>query len=152
MGIIRTWICENSRCRETFDSWEPNPECPKVHCVRVSWCPAGGHIGGAGKSADCELRKLADMFSMDNMNSAERGRAAKKVSLPPAPAANPGNVHTFAGGFAAAINPAAGAQCVPAANNVDFKAKVGIGNKLGPGALGLPGMRSNTAVEATHKP
>jgi hypothetical protein len=150
-GIIRTWICGNARCAETFDSWEPNPECPRCKCVRVSWCPGGGHIAGVSRSGDAELRALADVFRMNDMNSAEEGRGAKKVRLPEQTAPNPGNVHTFAGGFSAAINPAAGAQCVPTANKIDYKVRAEQGNRLGAGGLGMPGIRSNTAIEAAHK-
>jgi hypothetical protein len=116
----------------------------------VSWCPAGGHIGGAAKGADKELRALADIFKMGDMNSADRGRAAKKVNLPPAPAPNGGNVHTFAGGFTAAIDPTRGAQCVPTANKIDYKVKAGTDNRLAPNRA-YPGLSSNTVVEATHK-
>jgi hypothetical protein len=151
MAIIRSWTCENSRCRETFDSWNANPECPKCGCVRVNWLPAGGHVGKAGKAGDAELRALADIFKMPDMNSAERGRAAKKVNLPPASPPGSGPVHTFQGGFSAAVNPAMGAQCVPTSNSVDFKVKATPGNRLGPGALGLPGVHSHTAVEAAYK-
>ena len=150
-GIIRTWICGNSRCNTTFDSWEPNPSCPTCKCVRVSWCPAGGHIGNGARGADKELRALADVFRMSDMNSTDRGTGAKKVNLPSAPAPNSGPVHTFAGGFSANINPAAGAQCVPTANKIDYKIKAEPGNRLGPGALGMPSVRANTAVEASHK-
>jgi hypothetical protein len=148
--IIRSWICENSRCAAWFDSYEPNPECPKCHCVRVSWRPAGGHIGGTAKAGDAELRALADIFKLGDLNSAEEGRAAKKVSLPPATAPNPGNVHTFAGGFSAAVNPAAGAQCVPTANKIDYKVKATPGSQLAPNGS-FPSVRSNTAVEASHR-
>jgi hypothetical protein len=151
MSIIRSWICENARCGAWFDSYEPNPECPKCQCVRVSWRPNGGHIGSAAKAGDAELRALADIFKLDDMNSAERGRAAKQVRLPPVPAANPGNVHRFAGGFAAAVDPTLGAQCVPAANKIDYKVKAMPGTALSPNAA-YPSIRSNTAVEAAHKP
>ena len=150
-GIIRTWRCLNSRrCGAAFDAWEPNPVCPSCGCVRVEWTPAGGHIGSAAKSADTDLRALADVFRMNDINSAERGRAAKKVNLPPQADNNPANVHTFSGGFAAAINPAFGAQCVPTANKVGFKVKAQPGNALAPNAS-FPSMSSNTAVEASFK-
>jgi hypothetical protein len=150
-GILRTWRCMNTRCGAPFDAWEPNPSCPNCKCVRVEWQPAGGHIGSTAKSADTELRALADMFKMGDMNSADRGRAAKKVNLPPAPTdKNPANVHTFSGGFSAAINPAIGAQCVPTANKVGFKVKAAPGNALQPNGS-FPSMRSNTAVEASYK-
>ena len=150
-GILRTWRCLNTRCGAPFDAWEPNPSCPNCKCARVEWQPAGGHIGNGAKSADTELRALADMFKMGDMNSADRGRAAKKVNLPPAPTdKNPANVHTFSGGFSAAINPAVGAQCVPTANKVGFKVKAAPGNALAPNGS-FPSMRSNTAVEASYK-
>jgi hypothetical protein len=151
MGVIRTWRCLNRSCAKSFDSWESNPSCPSCQCVRVDWQPAGGHIAGVARGADAELRALADIFKMGDMNSAEEGRGAKKVRLPDATPATPGNVHTFAGGFSAAINPAAGAQCVPTANKIDYKVQAQRDNRL-TGALGMPGIRSNTAVEAVHKP
>lgn len=151
-GIIRSWNCGNKRCAEVFDSWESNPACPACGCVRVSWHPGGGHIAGTAKSCDADLRALADCFRLTDMNSGEEGRGAKKIRLPDAPAPNSGPVHTFAPGFSAAVNPQAGATCVPTTSQVDFKVKTGTGNKFGPGALGLPGVRANTAVEAVHKP
>ena len=149
MGILRTWHCQNHRCSSQFDSWEANPECPACKCVRVSWVPAGGHIKGAAtKTGDAELRALADLFRMPDMNSAQEGQAAKKVRLPDAPQPG-GPVHTFAGGFSAAINPAAGAHCVPTANKVDYKVKTS-GDRLAPNET-YPGIRSHTAVEAAHR-
>ena len=149
-GIIRTWRCLNARCGGVFNSWDANPSCPSCQCVRVEWQPAGGHIGGYSKNADVELRALADMFKLGDMNSAEEGQAAKKVRLPPATPANPGNVHTFAGGFSAAVNPSAGAQCVPTANKIDYKVKATPGSQLAPNGS-FPSVRSNTAVEAAYK-
>jgi hypothetical protein len=143
--IVRSWICDNAKCGHWFDSGEPNPKCPICRCVRTSWRPNGGHIGGAVKGADAELRALADIFKLDDMNSAERGRAAKKVNTP-APAG--GAYHTFAPGFTAAVNPAAGAQCVPSANNVDFKVKSAPGTKLSPN----PDGQMVPVVEARHRP
>ena len=139
-GIIRTWRCLNARCTRSFDAWEPNPTCPSCQGVRVEWQPAGGHIGGYSKNADVELRALADMFKL----------GAKKVALPPATAPNGGNVHTFAGGFSAAVNPSVGAQCVPTANKIDYKVKATPGNQLMPNGS-FPSVRSNTAVEAAYK-
>jgi hypothetical protein len=110
--------------------------------------PAGGHIGTGAKGADAELRALADIFKMPDLNSAERGRGAKKVNLPPAPAPNGGNVHTFAGGFTAAIDPARGAQCVPTANKFAVKVKAAPGTALPPSdRWGKP----TPAFEASHK-
>jgi|SRR5882724_11023601 len=150
VGIIRSWICENSRCAQWFDSYEPNPSCPTCQCVRVSWRPAGGHIGKAGKAGDAELRALADVFRMTDMNSAEEGRGAKKVNLPSAlPSGGP--VHTFAPGFSAPVAPGAGAMCLPTSGKVDFKVKATPGSRLAPSGV-FPGVSSHTAVEARHKP
>lgn len=146
--IIRSWQCQNSRCGKRFDAWEANPECPKCHCVRVSWVPGGGHVAGTAKAADAELRNLAECFRMENMHSAERGRGAKIVA-PQAPIAA-GPARQFAPGFTAAA-PMDRAVCVPSSTPIDFKAKVGIGNKLSPNAS-FPAMRTNTAIEAAHKP
>lgn len=151
MSVIRSWACLNKRCNRAFDSWDPNPACPDCKSVRVQWTPGGGHIAGTAKSCDADLRALADCFKLENMNSASRDRGAKIVKPQPTAKPNGGNVHTFAGGFSAAINPAQGAQCVPTANNFDMKVKATPGNRLGPGALGMPSVQSHTAVEATHK-
>jgi hypothetical protein len=149
MAILRSFICENSRnCGAWFDAWEPNPKCPECGCVRVSWRPAGGHIGNGAKAGDAELRILADVFKMNDMNSAERGRGAKKVNLPPETPAGSG-IKTFAGGFSAAIDPSRGAQCVPTANKVTYKVTTN-GNSLAANAT-YPGIRTNTVVEATHR-
>lgn len=151
MGILRTWHCQNTaRCGKQFDSWEPNPECPACHCVRVSWVPAGGHIRGeATKGAEAELRALADVFRMTDMNSAEEGRGAKKVRLPAAAPSGP--VHTFAPGFSAPVAPGAGAACVPTSSQVDFKVSAGVGTALAPSKV-FPNVRNGTAVEAAHRP
>jgi hypothetical protein len=148
-GILRTWHCQNSRCGQTFDAWEANPSCPQCKCVRVGWVPAGGHVGGAGKDSDRELRILADMFKLGDMNSAEEGRGAKKVRTPDAAPA--GTAAMNFGGFAAVVDPRAGAQCVPAANKVDYKVKAAPDTRLSEGALGLPGVKSHTKIEATHR-
>lgn len=148
-GVIRNWRCLNGRCAHTFESWEPNPECPSCHCVRVEWVPGGGHVAGTAAACDADLRALADVFRMNDMHSARRGEAAKIVKAQPPPASGP--VHTFAPGFSAPVNPQHGAVCVPTTSHVDFKAKVGIGNKLAPSKV-FPGVGSNTAVEATHRP
>lgn len=148
-GVLRSWICENRACGLWFDAWESNPECPKCRCVRVSWRPAGGHIAGVSKTGDAELRALADVFRMTDMNSAQEGRAAKKVATSQADATGP--VHTFAPGFSAPLGALGAAACVPTSSHVDFKAKVGVGNKLAPSKV-FPGVASNTAIEAAHKP
>ena len=147
--ILRSWQCMNVRCNRAFDAWEPNPECPACKCVRVNWIPGGGHLGGTAKAGDAELRALADIFKLNDMHSAEEGRGAKKVSLPPPAAPNSGPVHTFAGGFSAAINPAAGAQCVPTSNKIDYKIKATPGNSLPPSKIWGGG--PTPVIEASHK-
>jgi hypothetical protein len=149
MSVIRSWNCLNARCAHGFTSWEPNPSCPLCKCVRVSWQPAGGHVGGSGRDADRELRVLADMFKMGDMNSAQEGQGAKKVRTPPPTPA--GTAAMNFGGFAAVVDPRAGAQCVPAANKVDYKVKAAPDTRLSEGALGLPGVKSHTKIEATHR-
>ena len=151
MGVLRTWHCQNSRCGQQFDAWDANPECPACHCVRVAWVPAGGHIGKAAKTGDAELRALADVFRMTDMNSAEEGRAAKKVNLPQ-PAPTDGPVHTFAPGFSAPVAPGAGAACVPSSNKVDFKVKATPGSRIvADSGFSKMSVRSHTAVEAAHR-
>jgi hypothetical protein len=149
--IIRSWLCLNARCHRQFDSWEANPSCPACKCVRVQWVPGGGHVSGTASAADAELRKLADNFGLTNINSAERGRAAKQVatSAPSDPRSGP--AMNFGNGFAAVVDPGRGAQCVPTANRMDFKAKVGIGHTLPP-SKDFPSIRTGTAIEAAHKP
>src|SRR5437868_15331611 len=122
--IIRSWQCENSRCRKTFDSWDANPECPACRCVRVSWVPGGGHIAGTAKAADAELRALADCFRMTDIASARRDEPAKRVAE--APASN-GPLMQFAPGFAAPTPSTNQAACVPTAAGVCFKDRVGDG-------------------------
>ena len=117
--------------------------------MRVSWRPNGGHIAGVAKSGDAELRALADIFKMNDMHSAEEGRGAKKVRLPDAPPPNQGPVHTFAGGFSAAINPALGAQCVPTSNKIDYKVKATPGNALAPSKIWGGG--PTPVIEASYK-
>jgi len=156
-GIIRSWICGNSRCAADFDSWEPNPSCPKCRCVRVNWRPNGGHIAGVAKAADADLRALADVFRMGDMHSAERGRAAKVVAPQRQVAAGP--AVNFGPGFVAPIDPngartsenPSGAQCLPTSARLDFKARAGIGQALTPSGV-FPSVRTNTAIEAAHKP
>jgi hypothetical protein len=123
-GILRTWLCQNRMCSSEFDSWERNPECPTCGCVRVEWCPRGGHIAGISKGADAEFRALADAFKMDDFHSAARGEAAKKrhVGKPVDPRAP---VHDF-GGFAAPVDMTQ-ATCVPAANKINFKTSLATG-------------------------
>jgi hypothetical protein len=144
--VLRYWRCLNRRCGRQFETGEPNPECPHCHGVRVDWVPGGGHIAGTAKGADNELRKLADVFRMNDIASSRRGEASKRVTAQPAAF---GPVHTFAPGFSAAVNPQA-ATCTPSTSGVDFKVKAGIGRQL-PANASYPSMRSNTAIEASHK-
>jgi hypothetical protein len=148
--ILRSWICGNARCEHWFDSYEANPECPRCRCVRVSWRPAGGHIGTGAKALDATLRELVDAFELPDIHSAERGRAAKVIKAPP-PVPAGSQVHRF-GEFSAAINPAGGAQCVPTTNRIDYKVKATPGNAVTPNS-GFANMsvRGNTAIEASHK-
>lgn len=148
-GVIRSWICGNSRCADVFDSWEPNPSCPRCKCVRVSWKPGGGHIAGVAKAADAELRALADVFRMSDMNSASRDRGAKIVPAQ-APSAT-GPVHHFGSGFYAPVTPGGGAVCVPTTNKFDVRTTVGMGAPLAH-SRSVPGVHANTRIEAVHKP
>ena len=146
-GIIRTWGCLN--CGHQFDSWDRAPECPDCECARVSWVPGGGHIAGISRRGDAEFKALADVFKLDDLKSAKRGEAAKIVKAPQSPAG--GTPHDF-GGFVANINPNVGAQCVPVANKVNFKATAEVGRANGRGALGLPSVQSATQIDSTHRP
>ena len=148
--IIRSWQCQNSRCAKEFTAWENYPACPGCGCVRVQWIPGGGHVAGTAKAADAELRALADVFKMSDINSAHRDERAKPKLQPQA---NPGrsvpNVQ-FAPGFTAPINPTA-AQCLPSTSTVNFKTRVGTGRAL-PTSRSVPGVHSATAIEASHRP
>jgi hypothetical protein len=144
--VVRTWNCQNTACGKIFDHGDPNPACPKCGCVRVAWQPAGGHVGGVSKGADDELRKLADVFRMNDMHSAERGRAAKKVAAPIAAARGSLN---FAPGFSAAFS--AEPTCQPSATRVDFKVKPSVGRKLS-GQMGFGSIVAGTQIEAAHRP
>lgn len=147
--ILRSWICENRRCEHWFDAYEANPKCPDCGCVRVSWRPAGGHIGTKAKGADAELRALADIFKLPDLNSAERDRGAKKVNLPAAQAG--GEMRKF-GEFIAPVVPGAGAVCVPTSNKVDYKVKATPGSRLVPDSgFSQMSVAGNTVVEARHK-
>ena len=143
MGVIRHWQCMNARCSTQFESWDANPECPTCRCVRVQWIPGGGHVAGTAKAADAELRALADVFKMTDMHSAERDYAAKRVSTPTSAGSAP---MQFGNGFAANVNPAAGAQCVPTANRINYKVKAGQGQKLAPSKV-FANPRTNTVFE-----
>lgn len=152
--ILRTWICQNGRCARQFDSWEPNPACPMCGCVRVGWVPAGGHIAsGATKTADAELRNLAEVFRMKDINSAARDERAMP-KLPAAPPADPSvPAMTFAPGFSAPVartkNGAPVATCSPSTTGINYKAKVGVGRALS-ASRSVPGVHTATRVEARH--
>lgn len=136
MGVIRSWRCLSSRCGQAFDSWDPNPACGACGCVRVEWVPGGGHIAGVSKGADKELRALADIFRMDDINSARRDERAKP-KLDIRPQATSGPAMKF-GEFSAHVDPAnartqtnhSGAQCVPTANSINFKTSAPVGQAL----------------------
>lgn len=155
MGVLRTWHCLNTYCGQTFDSWDANPRCPDCQCVRVNWQPAGGHVGGASRGADKELRALADIFRMSDMNSAEEGRGAKKVNLATAPAVSPQTARNF-GGFVAPVDPMAAyaatgnpAQCLPVANKINAKVKTARERALPP--TPTPFRRPTPVIEYAHK-
>jgi hypothetical protein len=149
MAVIRSWQCLNTRrCGSTFDSWDANPECPQCRGVRVSWIPGGGHIAGTSRTCDADLRALADCFSLTDMNSASTDRGAKKIKAPPPAQAAP--LHTFAPGFSAPVDMRQGAVCVPSSSAIKPVAKVGIGQSFAPNKS-FPNVRSNTAIEASHK-
>lgn len=147
--ILRSWLCLNTRCRKQFDAWEANPSCVDCGCVRVQWVPGGGHVSGTAGAADAELRTLADNFGFTDMNSAERGRGAKKIAaqapVPRGPAIN------FSPGFSTPIPHDNSAVCVPTTSGVDFKVKPGIGRALSPNGV-FPGVSRGTAIEASHRP
>jgi hypothetical protein len=148
---IRSWQCLNARCNAAFTAWEMNPACTKCGCVRVNWIPGGGHIGGTAKAADAELRALIDIYKLPDINSAERGRGAKKIATPPQVDQRSGPAMQFAPGFSAVAHPSQ-AVCVPSTSRVNFKTRLGTGAALGSGKLGLPSVQSGTAIEASHRP
>lgn len=157
--VIRTFQCLNKRCVRQFDAWESNPACPACGCVRVQWVPGGGHIAGVAKAADAELRALADIFKLPDINSAERGRGAKRIVTqnPVDPKSAP--PMQFGPGFAAVVDPnrartsenPSGAQCVPSAAHVDFRAKVPMGTALSH-SRSVPGVHTATVIDASHRP
>jgi len=149
MAVLRTWGCLN--CHAEFDSWESAPECPACECLRVTWVPKGGHIAGVSRSGDAEFKALADVFRLDDLRSAKAGESAKIVRAPQQTSPANGSPHDF-GGFVANINPNLGSQCVPTANRVNFKTTATIGQQLGAGALGLPSVKSATAIDSSHRP
>lgn len=147
--ILRSWLCLNSRCGSQFNAWEENPPCTKCGCVRVQWVPAGGHVRNVAGGADAEFRALADAFNMNDMHSAVRGEAAKKIKSQPNVDPQSAPAHQFAPGFSAVAHPSQ-AVCVPSMNKVNFKAKAGVGSAL-PHSRTVPGIHANTMIEATHR-
>jgi hypothetical protein len=150
--ILRSWSCLNPRCAAEFTASEACPACPQCGCVRVNWIPGGGHVGGTAKAADAELRALIDVFKLPDINSAERGRGAKKIAPQPVVDRHSGPMVNFGTGFSAPIAPGAGAMCVPSSQAVDFKVKAGIGRAHTAGKLGLPSVQSATSFDASHRP
>lgn len=156
MGVIRSWQCLNKSCGCEFQAWEANPACPDCGCVRVNWIPGGGHCAGTAKAADADLRLLADNYGLTDLNSAEEGRAAKKVRLGPEPDRH-AQPMTFAQGFSAAVDPVrarhagnqSGAQCLPSSAGLTHKVKAGVGNRLS-ASRSVPGAQANTRIEARH--
>ena len=144
-GVLRTWICQNGRCGETFDAWEDYPQCPSCGCARTNWVPAGGHIGKAAPGIDQELKTLADNYGLTDLASARAGERAMP-KLPSPPAAARGDMMQFAPGFVGTPYTLDGqgrphGVCMPSAAGVNFKVKAPVGQKLsqsasvpGPGA------------------
>lgn len=149
--ILRSWKCLNPRCAAEFTSGDANPACSTCGCVRVQWIPGGGHVGGTAKAADAELRALADIYRMPDINSAVRGERAKPAVRQPHVDPRSAPPIQFAPGFAAVAHPSQ-AVCVPSVHNVNFKTRLGTGVAMGPGKLGLPSVQSGTAIEARHRP
>ncbi len=145
--ILRTWCCQNARCRAQFEAWEANPACPSCGCVRVGWVPRGGHIAsGATKDADGELRTLMENFALGNINSAQRDRPAKQVrTTAPEPA---GPSVNFGTGFSAPVN-MNGAQCLPSSTPVNFKVRAARDRAM-THSRSVPGVHTHTRIEARH--
>jgi hypothetical protein len=142
--ILRTWGCHNPRCREVFTSGERAPACPRCGCIRVGWVPAQLNLGSAAtKASDGDLRTLADMFGLSDLNSVSHSRQPQAKRLATAGNGKAAGVVNFQG-FAANIDPASarsttnpsGAQCVPTVNRIDAKVKAGMDQKL-TGKLGF---------------
>lgn len=148
--ILRSWLCLNARCESEFTAWEENPPCTQCGCVRVQWIPGGGHTSKVAGHADAEFRALAENFKLNDLHSAVRGEAAKKVKAQPHVDQRSAQPHQFAPGFSAVAHPSQ-AVCVPSMNTVNFKAKAGVGAAL-PHSRTVPGIHANTLVEATHRP
>ena len=145
--IIRTWGCQNSACGSRFDSGERAPACPVCGCVRVGWVPGKVNIhSGATKQADTTLRDLCAAYGLTDINSPSPSRQPQaKILAKPGSAAGKMNFR----GFAAQVDPASGAQCVPV-DNVTAKVKPGIGQAL-TGQLGMGSIGSATQIVGSHR-
>jgi hypothetical protein len=153
-GILRTWVCQNKNCRATFDAWEDYPKCPTCRCVRTAWLPAGGNIIGAARTADRELRALADAYGMTNINTSAREGERAMPALKQRPAVQQSNLQQFGPGFVAPpyqIDSAGQVRgvCVPSAVNVNFKVKAPVGRAFAQRATLDP--RANTIFEGRSK-
>jgi hypothetical protein len=151
-GVLRTWVCQNARCGKQFDAWADFPSCPQCRCVRTAWLPAGGNIIGAARTADRELRALADAYGMTNMNSDLRAGERAMPALKQTPAAAPVHPQQFAPGFVAPPYQIdrygrVHGVCAPSAANVNFKIKAPVGRALTPHTEPLP----NTVFEGRSK-
>ena len=155
-GIVRSWACLNKRCGQTFDAWEPFPECPRCHGVRVQWIPGGGHVAGTAKGADSELRALTDAFGLTNLKSAREGEAAKVLATQPAPSNDRHHAMQFAPGFAQvpyAMDRTGKVHsvCAPSMQNVNFKTKLSTDVALGSGKMGFDAPQRHTHIQARHR-
>lgn len=154
--ILRSWRCLNHRCGNTFDAWEANPACPECGNVRVDWLPGGGHVGGTARSVDAEFRALADAFKLTDLASPSRGERAMPALKTPPSAAPAGPQMQFAPGFATTVPYVIGQDgrphgvCMPSAQNVNFKARLGVGEKLS-GSGRFPGIATNTVIDMKHR-
>jgi hypothetical protein len=145
--IIRTWGCQNQACLSRFESGERAPACPACGCVRVGWVPGKVNVGSAStRQMDATLRDLCAAYGLTDINSPSPSRQPQaKILAKPTAAGGKMNFQ----GFAAEVNPSAGAQCVPV-DNVTAKVKPGIGQAL-TGQLGMGSLGSNTEIVATHR-
>jgi hypothetical protein len=104
-------------------------------------------VAGIAPAIDAEFRALADAYQLTDLSSARAGEPARPKPPPQRPA-QPGPVTTFGPGFAAAVDPRVGAQCLPSVAPYAAKQTVPIGGAL----AGSPGrsIAHNTRIEARH--
>ena len=140
--IARTWGCQN--CRVSFDSYEANPPCPNCGCVRVEWVPGRLNIGGTS-GIDKEVRSLADVYGMNDVNTPSPSRLNRAMPSAPAPAAD-GGVRHWGMGFSSTWSPY-GATCVPC--NAAVSGKVMVGQPLARSHTVDP-IQAHTRIEARH--